>query len=157
MALDARRLPRYADFLIGASTRPTGGAAPVPELLRTCLELIGEEPSIIAVDMPMAMATITCRRASDNAISAAFGAMKCSTHSPSAERPGPVSSSLVGTLAEAGYRLATATPVSGRAWSRSIPIRRSYGFAAPRSGFHTRPARPGPTGRDWIERGAAKP
>jgi predicted RNase H-like nuclease len=36
----------------------------------------------------MSTEQITCRRTADNEVSKAFGAMKCSTHNPTPERPG---------------------------------------------------------------------
>jgi predicted RNase H-like nuclease len=66
-------------------------------------------PDLIAVDMPLSRNPIVGRRASDRGVSSRFGAAKCATHSPSAERPGKVSDQLHEDCRRKGYRLKTAT------------------------------------------------
>ncbi len=51
----------------------------------------GARVDLVAIDMPLARTPIVARRASDNAITRAFGGRYCGTHSPSAARPGPLS------------------------------------------------------------------
>jgi len=63
--------------------------------------------------MPLAHFPITSRRVSDNAVSVAYGARHCGTHSPSAVRPGRISDDLREGFEQAGYPLRTtaiATP-----------------------------------------------
>lgn len=48
-----------------------------------------------------------CRRASDEAVSRAYGSRHCSTHTPSATRPGTISDALTSDFQRAGYTLAT--------------------------------------------------
>ena len=52
---------------------------------------------------------ITGRRVSDNAVSIAYGARQCGTHTPNALRPGPVSVNLRDALAATGYPLMTSS------------------------------------------------
>jgi predicted RNase H-like nuclease len=68
----------------------------------------GRLPDLVAVDMPLSHAPIVGRRLSDIGISKRFGAAKCSTHSPSAARPGKVSDRLHEDCKARGYRLRTA-------------------------------------------------
>ena len=63
----------------------------------------------MAVDMPLARGPITERRVSDNAVSRVYGARKCGTHSPSAERPGWIAAALRDGFAAAGFALSTTT------------------------------------------------
>ena len=70
-------------------------------------DLDGERPSLVAVDMPLQRTgEITGRRGADREISRNFGAQWCSTHSPTAARPGRVSSQLRNDLQACGYELA---------------------------------------------------
>jgi predicted RNase H-like nuclease len=57
--------------------------------------------------MPLSHVPILGRRVSDNAVSAAYGAKKCGTHTPSATRPGPLSDALREGFAQAAYPLLT--------------------------------------------------
>jgi predicted RNase H-like nuclease len=75
-------------------------------LLLAAAELVGGPVDLVAVDMPLAHEAIVARRAADDAISRTFGSRHCSTHTPSAIRPGKVSEDLRSALAGAGYRLA---------------------------------------------------
>jgi predicted RNase H-like nuclease len=68
---------------------------------------LGHLPDLIAVDMPLSRKPIVGRRASDLAVSRRFGAQKCATHSPSAERPGRVSHRLHEDCKARGYALLT--------------------------------------------------
>jgi predicted RNase H-like nuclease len=67
--------------------------------------LLGYAPDLIAVDMPMSKTAIIGRRASDLGVSRRFGAAKCATHSPSAERPGNMSGVFRAACEQAGYEL----------------------------------------------------
>lgn len=63
-------------------------------LLELSRQLAGAEVSVVAVDMPMAIdlegrpSLIESRRVADNQVSSEFGSRKCSTHSPTQDRPG---------------------------------------------------------------------
>jgi predicted RNase H-like nuclease len=84
-----------------------GGEPPLRELLAAAGELAGKPVDVIVVDMPLSWRPITGRRSADDAISARFGGRGCSTHSPSAERPGPISDKLRETAGQLGYPLTT--------------------------------------------------
>jgi predicted RNase H-like nuclease len=81
----------------------------IADLMHACITLTGQRPDIVAIDMPMARSPILRRRFADNAVSKAYGARKCGTHTPNAERPGSISESLTSSFADAGYPLATET------------------------------------------------
>lgn len=68
--------------------------------------------SIVAVDMPLARSSITTRRVSDNAVSAAYGSRHASTHTPNATRPGAISDRLRDQFAAQGYPLQVKRTVS---------------------------------------------
>jgi predicted RNase H-like nuclease len=77
------------------------------DLLTAASKLSGQAVDLVAVDMPLSRSPILRRRVSDNDVSAAYGAEKCGTHSPSAIRPGPLSDSLREGFARAGFPLLT--------------------------------------------------
>ena len=87
--------------------RPRGGNPKPERLLGTAEKLLcGEPVTVVSVDMPLSNTRITGRRAADRAISTKFGRYGCSTHTPSATRPGKLSEKLRKSLAGLGYRLA---------------------------------------------------
>jgi predicted RNase H-like nuclease len=75
-------------------------------LLSAVEALAGAPITLASVDMPLALTPITGRRSCDNELSRAFGACGCAVHSPSAERPGPVSTALMLDFTTAGFTLA---------------------------------------------------
>ena len=89
------------------NAKPAGMKADADALLATCRHLTGREPDLVAVDMPLSHKAITGRRMSDNAVSSAYGAWKCGTHSPNVQRPGPVSERLRSAFEQRGYHLWT--------------------------------------------------
>lgn len=102
--------PSVAHFFADAHDQPqpvkvSGGVAPAADLLEAACKLVGSIPDLVAIDMPMALQPITGRRASDEAISRAYGAKWCAAHSPSASRPGLISDRLREGFTEAGYPL----------------------------------------------------
>ncbi|WP_293875883.1 MULTISPECIES: DUF429 domain-containing protein [unclassified Sphingomonas] len=104
--------PSYDHFLsLGRGDEPRGApAGSIPDvaaLLDAAQRIAGAPVTLIAVDMPLSLDSVAGRRASDNAIARAFGARHCSTHSPSAQRPGPLSDDLRAGFAAAGYPLQT--------------------------------------------------
>lgn len=92
---------------------PTGSVPDVAALLTAARRIAGAPVSLIAIDMPLAIDPIVGRRPSDNAIARAFGARHCSTHSPSAQRPGPLSDTMRAGFAAAGYPLRTGDATAG--------------------------------------------
>jgi predicted RNase H-like nuclease len=81
--------------------------AALPELLAEAQRVAGEAVSVIAVDMPVALEPVRHRRCCDKAISVAFGARWCSTHSPTQERPGTISDVFYRDAVKAGFSLRT--------------------------------------------------
>ncbi len=113
-----RAAASYASFVTpagaAAEARPSGGLPNADALLAACHMLVGASPALVAIDMPLSLVPITSRRAADNAVSAAYGARHCSTHTPSATRPGRISDDLTAGFAAAGYTLRTrGTPEHG--------------------------------------------
>lgn len=111
--------PSYDSFLALAEgvtvdwTVKTRGGIPEADRLVAAAEKLlgGQELTVVTVDMPLSTTTITGRRAADNAISRSFGGKGASTHSPSVDRPGIISSQLHDAFADLGFPLAThATP-----------------------------------------------
>jgi len=88
---------------------PTGSRADVVALLDSSSKLLGHSVDLVAVDIPLARVPIVGRRTSDNAVSRAYGARKCGTHTPSAQRPGAISDELRIGFAQAGYALQTSS------------------------------------------------
>ncbi len=80
-------------------------------LLDACRKLAGRAPDLVAVDMPLARTPIVGRRASDLAVSRAYGAAKAATHSPSALRPGRLSDKLRADFERQGFALCAAEGV----------------------------------------------
>jgi len=108
--------PSYSTFIALAhgrrvdwqASRFEGSAPDAGDLLPAAEALAGAPVDVIAVDMPLSTDPITCRRDADRAISLAFGAAWCSTHSPSAVRPGRISDPLRRDLEHHGFQLAVA-------------------------------------------------
>ena len=104
--------PSYDHFLslaegVARDDRPRGSRPDAAALLTAAETLAGARVDLVAIDMPLAHTPIVARRVSDNAITRAFGGRYCGTHSPSAERPGPLSDALRAGFEAAGYPLRT--------------------------------------------------
>ena len=93
--------------------RPSGSRPEPSALLAAAKKLASVDVGLVALDMPLSHEPITGRRASDKAVSSAYGRQKCATHAPSAERPGRISDELRAGFASLGYRLHT-TDLVGR-------------------------------------------
>lgn len=110
--------PSYDHFLnqaagVACDAPPRGSLPEAPALLAAAEALAGARVDLVAIDMPLARTPIVARRASDNAITRAFGGRYCGTHSPSAMRPGPLSDGLRAGFEDAGYPLRTAHAQAG--------------------------------------------
>lgn len=105
--------PTYQDFhtraadTLGQEHSPDSFRPDAAALLASSKKLCGHWVSLVAIDMPLARQPIVGRRPSDDAVSRAYGARKCGTHSPSATRPGRISDELTAGFANAGYPLQT--------------------------------------------------
>jgi len=113
--------PSYASFRDLAAGRPVDWMTGVVEQPVTPLEILdstctlaGRMPTVVAVDMPVASIRISGRRPADDALSKAFGARGCSTHTPSTSRPGAVGERFTRVVGEAGYSVATTTARAGQ-------------------------------------------
>jgi len=107
VASSYERFQALADERQHAEIRQSGSSPDVPALLDAASVLCGRPADLIAVDMPLAHTPIIGRRASDNAVSRAYGGRKCGTHSPSTSRPGTISDDLRKGFEKAGYPLRT--------------------------------------------------
>lgn len=107
------RFVELGDGVTPTSARPRGSAAVVRSVLDTAVKLSGAAPDLIAVDMPLGPEPIVGRRPCDDAVSRAFGARRAAVHSPSAERPGPISDAFRSNFTAAGYPLCLALPARG--------------------------------------------
>ena len=114
--------PSYAAFMAIAdgrpvqwNQRPAPGIAHTSNLLTAAEQLLGgERVSVISVDMPMSKVKITGRRKADNDISRAYGSRGCGTHTPDANRPGAISTTMLSGLVNSGYKLAVSdSAISG--------------------------------------------
>lgn len=72
------------------------------------------------MDIPLSRKRIVGRRAADHAISTAFGAAKCSAHSPNSNRPGAWGQELQQCAEDAGYVLRVAGDPPGLPRTRSL-------------------------------------
>ena len=102
-----QRFQALADNRLRSEERPLGSLPNVPALISSASTLCGRPIDLVAVDMPLARSPIVGRRASDDAVSRAYGGRKCGTHSPSASRPGRISDDLREGFERAGYPLRT--------------------------------------------------
>lgn len=94
---------RISDASDWLSTPCPGGPLDINHLLAAINTYTGSLPSVIVLDIPLSPLPISGRRLADNAISAKYAKQWAGTHTPSKERPGPVSAVLYRQLSDAGY------------------------------------------------------
>ncbi len=94
------------------STKVQGSEPDIPALLAVCEKIAGAVPNVIALDIPIGPQFITERRAADKMVTRAYIRRKAGTHSPTAQRPGPISRMLFEQLSACGFEWlrATASP-----------------------------------------------
>ncbi|MBX5177325.1 DUF429 domain-containing protein [Rhizobium lentis] len=102
-----RHLLEHAEEGLISTFRPSGSVAEAAALLAVAGKIAGAPVDLVAMDMPLSLQPITARRVSDNLVSAAYGARHCSTHTPSAIRPGKISDDLRSGFGHCGYGLLT--------------------------------------------------
>jgi predicted RNase H-like nuclease len=102
-----QRFQALADTRLSAEERPSGSPPDAVALLTAASVLCGRPIDLVAIDMPLAHSPIVGRRFSDDAVSRAYGARKCGTHTPSAKRPGRISDDLRQAFEQVGYPLRT--------------------------------------------------
>lgn len=114
--------PSYADFYalaegkaIDWEQKPEGEFPDINRLLNSAKQLLGQDMiSLITVDMPVSTVPILGRREAESAISKAFGAMGCATHSPSPLRPGKIGQAYSEGCFSNGYQLGVTTTPHGQ-------------------------------------------
>lgn len=108
--------PSYASFLaltshphtpVDWTARPNASSLDCAALYAAATRFAGSPPSVIAIDMPLAIAPFSARRVADNKISSAYATRGLGAHSPSAERPGPIADAMRLGFGAFGYRVAT--------------------------------------------------
>lgn len=103
----------YENFIACAGTepspktRPRGSIPEVPRLLDSAKSISGGTVNLVAIDMPISHEPIVGRRVSDNVVSKVYGSRNCSTHTPSAQRPGKISDDLKLHFEHVAYPLLT--------------------------------------------------
>lgn len=110
--------PSYETFVACSHGNPIDWQAPkysgtypdIKALIQAARTMTSAEISVAALDIPVANVPFENRQAADSDISQAFGARACSTHTPNADRPGPISRSLTNQLKAEGFPLATRAP-----------------------------------------------
>lgn len=80
-----------------------GNEPNIPALLSICEKIAGATPNVIALDIPIGPQFITGRRAADKMVTSAYISRKAGTHSPTANRPGPISQMLFEQLSACGF------------------------------------------------------
>ncbi|MCG3157638.1 MAG: hypothetical protein DKINENOH_04274 [bacterium] len=112
---------RLAEIDWGGRVR--GCLPPIDALLSHCQQLSGAWPQIIALDIPLSPQPLRGRRVCDNAVTAAYVSRGAGTHTPNAQRPGPISASLFHQLRAAGYHWHThgAAPRAKRVFLETYP------------------------------------
>ena len=84
-------------------TKVHGSEPDIPALLAVCEKIAGAMPNVIALDIPIGPQFITGRRAADRMVTRAYIKRKAGTHSPTANRPGPISRMLFEQLSACGF------------------------------------------------------
>jgi predicted RNase H-like nuclease len=109
VATDAsyQRFHARAAGRVASEERPKGSLPDPSALLSSASKLCSRSVDLVAVDMPLARTAIEGRRVSDDDVSRTYGARKCGTHTPSANRPGRISDDLRSAFEAAGYPLLT--------------------------------------------------
>jgi predicted RNase H-like nuclease len=107
VASSYQRFRALADKRRLAEERPSDSHPDAIALLTAASALCGRSVDLVAIDMPLANSPIIGRRPSDDAVSRAYGARKCGTHTPSIVRPGRLSDDLKQAFEQVGYPLRT--------------------------------------------------
>ncbi len=104
----------YLNFIEGSERpineqrRPSPSVMDLEAMLHAATsKLNGGSVDLISIDMPLARSPIVARRSADDAVSRAYGAKKCGTHTPNVIRPGPISNAVREACEAYGYPLLT--------------------------------------------------
>jgi predicted RNase H-like nuclease len=85
-------------------TKAHGSLPDISALLAACQKIAGGLPSVVALDIPLGAKPIIGRRAADKMVTRAYINRKAGTHSPTAQRPGPISRMLFEQLTACGFQ-----------------------------------------------------
>ena len=107
-----QRFQSLTDSHLRTEGRPSGVRPDVRALLASASVLCDGRVDLVSVDMPLAHKPIVGRRFSDDAVSKAYGARNCSTHTPNPSRPGRISDDLRQGFEQEGYPLQTTVVVA---------------------------------------------
>ena len=88
--------------------------AGLADVLAHCRQSFDRSPDVVAIDMPLSLRPIVTRRVADDSVSRRFGAVGCSTHTPSPQRPGPLADATLRAAADMGCLLRVATASDAR-------------------------------------------
>jgi predicted RNase H-like nuclease len=86
------------------SSKVHGSEPNIPALLAACATIAGAMPNVVALDIPIGPQRITGRRTADKMVTRAYISRKAATHSPTANRPGPISRILFEQLSACGFK-----------------------------------------------------
>jgi predicted RNase H-like nuclease len=114
--------PSYSQFEalskgmpIDWNAKPDGEIPQFASLLAAASRLAdNHSATLICIDMPLSQLPIVSRRVADRRISQEFGRYGCSTHSPTATRPGILADRIRRECEDLGFRLATADSDIGK-------------------------------------------
>jgi predicted RNase H-like nuclease len=104
------------------STKVHGSEPNIPALLAVCERIAGAMPNVIALDIPIGAQLITGRRTADRMVTSAYIRRKAGTHSPTANRPGPISQILFEQLSACGFKWLHAKSMFSRNQNSSVFI-----------------------------------
>ena len=92
-----------ANDKIAWTARARGSSPDIPALLAVCKKISGALPNVIALDIPLGPQPINRRRTADRLVTKNYITRKAGTHSPTAQRPGPISLMLFEQLTHCGF------------------------------------------------------
>lgn len=107
--------PSYLSFIdlsngkaVNWQTKSVGSIPNAKNILDASKRLLQNKPvDIVTVDIPISTVDFSTRRIADEKVSRAFGAMGCSTHSPTKKRPGLIGKIISSEFVGMGLTIAT--------------------------------------------------
>ena len=86
------------------TTKVSGTPPDISALLMICEKITGHWPNVVALDIPIGPKPIIGRRTADNTVTRLYISRRAGTHTPSAQRPGPISQMLFDQLTACGFQ-----------------------------------------------------